>query len=121
MIAQKAQDQSGQNGEIAIFLDTSDNQVQTSGLSCCPLGVRFYSKEALPLYTIVDVHLSSSVMHCNEHDFNCRGVIVHCEKDDQNGNFLVHVFFTEIPEPARNNLVCVATQAGTLCPYCENF
>ena len=109
------------NSDVLVHLAGHEAVPQPATFRCCPLGVQFYTPEAVEKYKVLEVKLDIPKDGDETEAVLCSGVVVHCQDDTDTGLHRIWVFFLDVPELVRNHLRCIAKESEFLCPFCENF
>ena len=102
--------------------EEEDGVPQPETFRCCPLGLQFYAKDALPTYRVIELTIDDPGDGTTEaKPVDCSGVVVHSQYDEEKALFRTWVMFVDVPEETRQRFGCLARSSDFLCPHCENY
>lgn len=107
--------------DVLVFCGEEDPDPQPETFRCCPLGVQFYSKTALPQFRLLDLNLKAPDEGKEPVDIRCRGVVVHSQLDTKSELHRIWVLFTNLKPDVAARLKCTSKQNNLKCPHCVNF
>lgn len=107
--------------QVYVHLGKSRAIKQPANFRCCPLGLQFYSPDALPLYETLGFKLEAAGKGGLTEPIDCMGVVVHSQFEAEASMHRIWVSFVDLPERVRENLKCLGKCADFLCPHCENY
>lgn len=107
--------------KVLVFSGEHDVVEQPGDFRCCPLGIQLYSQEDIPQYKVMDIGVNSPTDEDAGYKIECTGVVVHSQYEDECKMYRVWVMFLDLPEEARQDLLCVSKEQSLTCPFCENF
>jgi hypothetical protein len=104
-------DPSGAFGGIALHLGSKKAMIVGNTFQLSPNGVTFKSDAALPAWTEVDMELqlpARKIASANANKIGCRGVVVHCKKQNKSGVYDVALLFCDVPPSTQQKLRAVS-------------
>ncbi len=106
---------------VLVFRGEDEAVAQPETFRCCPLGLQFYARDAFPTYRVLDLKVEVPADGGGRTPFDCSGVVVHSEYDEERELFRTWVVFVDVPPEVRQRFDCLARKGGFLCPHCENY
>jgi hypothetical protein len=106
--------------DVTVFVGNAPGIEQPDLFRCCPLGCQFYSKDEIEKYKVMEIDLEVP-RNGNNEKITCSGVIVHSKPEEKNTRYRIWMYFLDLPEDIKKSLHCIAKDAGTICPFCQNF
>ena len=107
--------------EVLVFSGADATEKQPETFRFCPLGVQFYSREALPEFHQLEMDLKGAEGIELPSGARCEGVVVQSQFDARRGLYRNWILFLDLPEELRRRFHCFAKESGSLCPHCMNF
>jgi hypothetical protein len=101
------QDSSGAFGGVALQLGSQKATILGNTFQLRPNGVTFKSDAALPAWTEVDMELqlpSRKPAGATAKKIGCRGVVVHCKKQNKSGVYDVALLFCDVTPSTQQKL-----------------
>ncbi|HNS81232.1 MAG TPA: hypothetical protein PKM67_07225 [Kiritimatiellia bacterium] len=107
--------------DVSICLDQSGTFRQPVTFRCCPLGIQFYTDDALQEDLMLEVAVNLPDADGHMQKICCCGVVVQSVLEDTCKGYRNWVYFVDLAPSIKQQLHCLAKESEFLCPYCENF
>lgn len=106
---------------VSVVMDNGEIMPQPDHFRVCPLGMQFYSREAVPEYVLLDLKITVLDADGTSTDLACTGAVVLSRYDPGCDLYRIWVVYVDLDDEKRNVLSCTCKEKNLLCPHCMNF